>query len=211
MSQHQSTIASLPDLTVWQWNCHSYNNKKAVLQQHITTVNKKPDIILLQETATVTPTLPGYRAHVSQGEGRGVCTFVRKGLTFIEHQLKHGRSRVEYAFTEIIPSKQRKGSLFIVNIYSNPKHQTQKFKTLLHTASTQARDNTLLIGGDFNAAHRAWGYVKDTAKGRDLLQDTLDHNCVLITDPAHPTRIGNSVARDTTPDLTFVKMITRAK
>ncbi|XP_077538389.1 uncharacterized protein LOC144150959 [Haemaphysalis longicornis] len=204
MSQPQATIGSLPGLTVWQWNCHSYN-KRAVLQQHITTVTKKPDIILLQETATATPTLPWYHAHVSPAEGRGFCTFVRKGLMFIEHQLKHGRSRVEYTFTEILPSKQRIRRLVIANIYSNSKHHTQKFNTLLHTASTQAKKNTLLIGGDFNAAHRAWGYVKDTAKGRDLLQDALDHNCALITDPAHPTHIGNFVARDTTPDLTFIQ------
>ncbi|KAH9378796.1 hypothetical protein HPB48_010918 [Haemaphysalis longicornis] len=79
MSQPQARIGSLPGLTVWLWNCHSYN-KRAVLQQHITTVTKKPDIVLLQETVTATPTLQACRAHVSPAEGRGVCTFIRKGI-----------------------------------------------------------------------------------------------------------------------------------
>ncbi|XP_077523238.1 uncharacterized protein LOC144134142 [Amblyomma americanum] len=51
----------------------------------------------------------------------------------------------------------------------------------------------------------AWGYNKYTAKGRDLYQDAMELDFTLITDPTHPTRIGNSVSRDTSPDLTFVK------
>ncbi|XP_072143706.1 uncharacterized protein [Dermacentor andersoni] len=35
------------------------------------------------------------------------------------------------------------------------------------------------------------------------MQDATDLALNLITDPAYPTRIGNSVTRDTTPDLTF--------
>ncbi|KAH9366270.1 hypothetical protein HPB48_008310 [Haemaphysalis longicornis] len=79
------------------WNCHSYN-KRAVLQQNITSVHKKPDISLLQGTAMATPAFPGCRAHVSPAEGRGVCTFVRKGLAFIEHQLKHDRNYLRCAY-----------------------------------------------------------------------------------------------------------------
>ncbi|XP_050042835.2 uncharacterized protein [Dermacentor andersoni] len=37
------------------------------------------------------------------------------------------------------------------------------------------------------------------------MQDATDVGLNLITDPAFPTRIGTSVTRDTTPDLTFVK------
>ncbi|XP_077553450.1 uncharacterized protein LOC144168315 [Haemaphysalis longicornis] len=54
---------------------------------------------------------------------------------------------------------------------------------------------------------QSWGYVKSNAKGRNLAQDALDSGYVLVTDPAKPTRTGNSVSRDTTPDLTFVKNI----
>ncbi|XP_072142785.1 uncharacterized protein [Dermacentor andersoni] len=37
------------------------------------------------------------------------------------------------------------------------------------------------------------------------MQDATDLGLNLMTDPAYPTRIGNSMTRDTTPDLTFVR------
>lgn len=128
---------------------------------------------------------------------------VRKGLTFMEHEI--AACNIEHAFVEIIPGKKRKGSVYLLNIYSNPSQRKQKFKTLLRKACAVAGSHTLLACGDFNAMHPAWGYSKHTAKGRDLLQDATDLDFTLITDPAHPTRLGNSVSRDTTPDLTFVK------
>ncbi|KAH9381716.1 hypothetical protein HPB48_010535 [Haemaphysalis longicornis] len=47
--------------------------------------------------------------------------------------------------------------------------------------------------------------LKQSAKGRDLLQDATDLDLTLMMDPAHPTRLIISVSRNTTPDLTFVK------
>ncbi|KAG0444479.1 hypothetical protein HPB47_013748 [Ixodes persulcatus] len=178
--------------------------RKAVIQQHITHAARKPDVILLQETLTDAPFLPGYRVHRGPPDGRGLCTLVRKGLTFVEHEL-HNNSKIEHTLTEIIPGKKRKGSIFLLNVYSNPSQRKQIFKTLLHRAITAAGRNTLLVCGDINAMNPAWGYNKYTAKGRDLYLDATELDFILITDPTHPTRIGNSVSRDTTPDLTFVK------
>ncbi|KAH9371633.1 hypothetical protein HPB48_022415 [Haemaphysalis longicornis] len=56
-------------LTIWQWNCRSYNNKKARLQQHIQHAAKRPDIIMLQETVTLDPTLPGYKTYADTTGG----------------------------------------------------------------------------------------------------------------------------------------------
>ncbi|XP_072142945.1 uncharacterized protein [Dermacentor andersoni] len=182
------------------------DSKKVVLQQHITQVANKPDIIMIQETRTDTVSLPGYRVYAKSPKvsgGRGICTLVRKGLTFIEHELHN--SKIEYTLIEVVTGKKQKNSTFLLNVYSSPSHWKQKFKTLLHRASTVAGTHRLVACGDFNAAHPAWGYNKQLAKGRDLFQDTLDLGFTLITDPTDPTRIGNSVSRDTTPDLTFVK------
>ncbi|XP_077564576.1 uncharacterized protein LOC144180043 [Haemaphysalis longicornis] len=88
-----------------------------------------------------------------------------------------------------------------------PNYVRQRFRALLHKASAQAGCSKLLVCGDFNAMDQSWGYVKSNAKGRNLAQDALDNGYVLVTDPANPTRTGNSVSRDTTPDLTFVKNI----
>ncbi|KAG0419682.1 hypothetical protein HPB47_003942 [Ixodes persulcatus] len=68
------------DLVVWHWNCNGYARKKAVLHQHLKTVDRKPDVIMLQESnATETPKLTGYRAfnkpsdalRAAQREGQG--------------------------------------------------------------------------------------------------------------------------------------------
>ncbi|KAH7935313.1 hypothetical protein HPB52_005738 [Rhipicephalus sanguineus] len=69
-------------------------------------------------------------------------------------------------------------------------------------AKASHRDSLILLG-DFNAAHTEWGYLKDAAKGRRLIHATEQHNLTLMNLPNSPTRIGNSVERDTTPDLAF--------
>ncbi|KAH9359641.1 hypothetical protein HPB48_016413 [Haemaphysalis longicornis] len=63
-------------------DCRRFANKKAVLHQHIRHAARKPAVILLQETLIAAPTLRGYREHVCPIESRGLCTLVRKGLTF---------------------------------------------------------------------------------------------------------------------------------
>ncbi|KAH9364434.1 hypothetical protein HPB48_018563 [Haemaphysalis longicornis] len=94
-----------PSLTVWQWNCRGLQPKRAVQQQHIEHAKKKPDVILLQETLTATPTLPGYRVQEGPAGGRGLCTLVRKGLTFLEHEIKN---KIEHVYTEIMSTKNKK-------------------------------------------------------------------------------------------------------
>lgn len=203
-----ATASLVKDLLVWHWNCNGFTNKKAVLQ-----LTRRPDVIMNQEThSEEMPKIPGYRSHdspqnkreTSKGKGRGVCAFVRKWITFIEHELLD-RSAIEHCAVEIITGK-KKESIYLVNVYSNPAHGQQKFKALLHKASRLAGTDALVVCADFNAPNCEWGYINTTVKGRDLLQDANDLGLHLITDPAFPTRTGTSVARDTTPDVTFVKI-----
>lgn len=63
----------------------------------------------------------------------------------------------------------------------------------------------MLLCGDFNAQHTAWGYPKTTAKGHSLFEETTDAGYQLLNDPSAHTRRGTSVQRDTNPDLTFYK------
>nr|XP_050042883.1 uncharacterized protein LOC126540140 [Dermacentor andersoni] len=168
---------------------------------------------MLQETLIEEVKLSGYRPHASPpsfrtaagSNGRGVCTLVRKGLTYVEHELL-SKSPIEHTMVEVVTGKKQKESTFLVNVYSSPSHGKQKFKALLHKACKVAGpDNRLVICGDFNAPNQAWGYPKTLAKGRDLMQDATDLGLNLMTDPAYPTRIGNSITRDKTPDLTFIR------
>lgn len=206
--------AAVKDLLVVNWNSNGYARKKALLQQYLKQLTRKPDVIMVQETQSeVTPKLSGYRTHASPpsaraaatGAGRGVCIFVRKGITFVEHDLI-GNSAIEHCALEVITGKKHKESTFLVTVYSNPAHRQQRFRALIHKASRLAAGNTLLIGGDFNAPHQDWGYPKTTVKGRNLVEDATDAGLHLLTDPAYPTRVGTSITRDTTTDLTFTRI-----
>lgn len=209
----RTAIGPKQELMLWQWNANGLQGKKASLQQYVGQLARRPDVILLQEThSEAPPTLPGYRSYASppsaravgKGAGQGVCTLVKKGITYIEHGLL-GNSAIEHRAVEIVTGRRRKESTFVINVYSNPKHYQQKFRTLVHKVDQLARDNVVLVCGDFNAPHTAWGYPKTTVKGRNLFEETTDAGYQLLNDPAVHTRHGTSVQRDTNPDLAFCK------
>ncbi|XP_077564512.1 uncharacterized protein LOC144179972 [Haemaphysalis longicornis] len=207
-------------LKIWQWNANGFRCRKAVLQQHLQSIDSPPDITMVQETHTESaPTLPSYRAHASppsardcgKGTAQGVCTFVKKGLTFIKHEHFLDRSTIEHCVTEVVVGKKRQETLLLVNIYSNPTHRQQKFKALLPKATRTAANETIVIGGDFNAPHKELGYSRTISKGRDLLDEANAAGYTLYSDPETPTRIGTTTTKDTNPDLTFIRLSTKTK
>ncbi|KAH7961664.1 hypothetical protein HPB52_011175 [Rhipicephalus sanguineus] len=109
------------------------------------------------------------------------------------------------AAAELIPKRGR--GLFVLNVYSKPTLQ-HRFGELLRRASTAANGAPLLVAGDFNAPHGAWGYTHETLKDKHLREDSQDQRLELIANPADPTRRGNSVSADTLPDLAFVSNVT---
>lgn len=67
-----------------------------------------------------------------------------------------------------------------------------------------AEGNGIIIAGDFNAPHQAWGYGHNTRKGNDLVETVERESLTMIMKCCFPaTRLGNSVCRDTFPDLAF--------
>ncbi|KAH9379077.1 hypothetical protein HPB48_011813 [Haemaphysalis longicornis] len=112
-------------------------------------MKRKPDVDMIPETlCTDTPTLQGYRAHTKATKrpnentkkfgirkpAGGGCTFVCKGIVFLEHELTTGGCTDSSAVEVIVGKKKRKTSLLAVNVYSKPRHRTQKFRTLMQRA-----------------------------------------------------------------------------
>lgn len=92
----------------------------------------------------------------------------------------------------------------IVNIYSPPRDRLADFEDVVSAAMRLAsRRDRVLVLGDFNAQHSEWGYAADSPKGKLLLDLTERYDLTLLTRLDEPTRIGNSVSKDTSPDLTF--------
>lgn len=129
---------------------------------------------------------------------------MRRNLTVIEHDTEI--CDVDHVLVELVPSQKSGESLFILNVYSSPREKT-KFRSLFRKTINITKNQALVIVGDFNASHAAWGYDKENIKGRNLSIDAQQEGLTLVTDPLFPTRIGNSISKDTSPDLTFTKNI----
>ncbi|KAH7933161.1 hypothetical protein HPB49_009648 [Dermacentor silvarum] len=57
-------------------NCIGLASKKPVLQEHVTNLTRKPDVILLQEMLNAPASVPGYQEFFAKVEGRGLSTLV---------------------------------------------------------------------------------------------------------------------------------------
>ncbi|KAG0412466.1 hypothetical protein HPB47_010386 [Ixodes persulcatus] len=64
-------------------------------------------------------------------------------------------------------------------------------------------DLDILLVGDLNSPNVSWGYSKTQHNGRLLEQATAQTSMTLANDTTQLTRTGNTVERDTNPDLAF--------
>ncbi|KAG0441424.1 hypothetical protein HPB47_015951 [Ixodes persulcatus] len=194
--KHSPPTAPVISTRIWQWNCRGYRRKRGALTQYLSTHTQRPDAIAIQET-NCAPNLSGYETYVQNtihGDTPRVATLVAKHIPVIEHTMDR--------------NKRGGTSLFILNIYSPPKSgKKDTFDNIFHDTIRIARprENTFLIVRDFDAAHPAWGYEHETVKGRKLATTISRNQPTLLTEPDQPTRLGNSVNHDTSPDLTLVR------
>lgn len=129
---------------------------------------------------------------------------MKRNITVIQHEV--GCTQIDYVLTEIIPQRRKERSLLVINVYSSPKlRKGCGFRELFAKAQALAQGKQrLVIVGDFNAPHQAWGYHHSQIKGRELWDAMIKCNLTLLNDPLAPTRQGNSVSFDTSPDLAMV-------
>lgn len=110
---------------------------------------------------------------------------------------------IHHDLITVYPRKRSDIKIYILNVYSSPKHRGHRFNRLLSLTRKEAGPHALVILGDFNAPHTAWGYKKSSAKGKDLWDKIQHHHLNILNDPMTVTRVGNSAQADTSPDLTF--------
>ncbi|KAG0424934.1 hypothetical protein HPB47_027859 [Ixodes persulcatus] len=95
------------------------------------------------------------------------ATLVAKHISVKNHSFgQHGR--IPHTLNEILRKKKTFPSLFVLNVYSAPSKKADDFKALFHDVIqvAQPRTNSLVVVGNFNAAHPTWGYVNENPKGR---------------------------------------------
>lgn len=194
-------------LEIWQWNCRTLHNKIAALSHFMQTAPIQPDIICIQELGNKIHTLLGYVYHTHPDHPK-IATLVRKDIAVSVSYMS--QTNIQHQILTIWPCKRSKSKTIIINIYSPPRERSANFKDLFWHAKSLARNqDKILILGDFNSPHTDWGYPRDSPKGRNLVEAMEDHNMRLVTILDSPTRTGNSVTRDTFPDLTFANTLDR--
>ncbi|KAH8008714.1 hypothetical protein HPB51_003361 [Rhipicephalus microplus] len=90
-------------------------------------------------------------------------------------------------------------------MYCSPRPKNVTFAALFSRVLKAAGRDSLVIVGDFNDHSTLRGYVRDEKRWRTLAELASTLGLTLHTDPAHPKRVGNSITRDTCPDLAFTK------
>lgn len=185
--------------TAWQWNCRGYRAKRPALQTHLSTIQNPPTVIALQETGTIVK-LTGYQTFQTP-EYPQIATLVQRNIS-AEHRV-FSNINIPHNFVTLYPLQPDHTKLHVLNLYSSPKNTQHNFKHVLMEALREAGSQPLLVMGDFNAPHVAWGYTRTTKKGRLLWETIQELQLTLHNEPDIPTRIGNSAQRDTAPDLVF--------
>ncbi|KAH7943195.1 hypothetical protein HPB52_006291 [Rhipicephalus sanguineus] len=198
------TTNTLSTLRIWQWNCRSYRPRYASLQEFVK--QDPPDLIALQETNTENVRLLGYNAHV---QTKRTAILTKKNLTV--HELEPVNTPIEHTVIEVIPERKSHKSLIVASVYSPPKDQLPDFDLFVRELKKRADGHQVVILGDFNAPHTAWGYHTTTKKGARVHDTAQQHRLTLWNDPLQTTRVGNSVSRDTNPDLTFTLNVRSAE
>lgn len=207
-----------PTLTILQWNCRGLKRKRNLLAKYLDTLKKKPQIILLQETrgefgisgyetfsqkSIVQKTRKGNREEKSAPT---MCvTLVHKSLAAIQHDSTHcNNDRQEHVTVEVHPGFSDR-HVILVNAYWLPGGSHRSPKNWLHGLLQKHRDKDVVIAGDFNSPHVAWGYTSTSKSGRLLEHAMEQHQMTLANDLMLPTRSGNSVQRDANPGGTLTR------
>lgn len=152
---------------VWQWNCRGFTKKRGLLTQYLGSLQRKPDIILLQETMGA-PHISQYTTYAplaDEGNKVNIATLITETLTAQEPQFYQEKG-ITAIIVSIPPLNPKREMLQITNVYSPPRAYEANFNKVSEHAIEKGV--TSLIAGDLNAPHTSWGYSKTSSKGRKL-------------------------------------------
>lgn len=201
-------------LTALQWNCRSFSSAKTILTSKVKQL--RPAFLLLQETLD-TPKISGYDAFVNPSIPRKGATpgyaaiLVDASIPAAQLQVPASNSNM-HEVVAIVAQPPHAKKIILVSAYYQPYSSstgTGPFTWLQHLINTNP-NTPILVGGDFNAHHTAWGYSTNSARGTKLVELTEILNLQLMNDIIYPTRIGlHPSQKDTTPDLTWPRQVLR--
>ncbi|KAL1472266.1 hypothetical protein MTO96_039453, partial [Rhipicephalus appendiculatus] len=101
-------------------------------------------------------------------------------------------------------------TLLVFRVYVVPENTRNKsnkapvdLSFISHFKKLYPQD-TILLCGDFNSQHVAWGYNQCSPRGRRIMQDASEYRLTLLNTPQTHTRLAQTARQaDTSPDLTW--------
>ncbi|KAH7949340.1 hypothetical protein HPB49_007861 [Dermacentor silvarum] len=191
MATPSSTHSPSSQFEIIQWNSRGFGNrrKRSHLLLFLQSRGSLPSVLALQE-AGPNPTLLGYCSYIG---GTTTSLLVHKSYTAVQVDLDLDLP-YDYCMISVLPQKRGAQSIHILNVYCPPHLQRVTFAELFYRA-LQA------------AVRPHWGYHYENARGRKNKELISTLGFTLLTDPAHSTRLGHSVTRDTCPDLSLTRNI----
>ncbi|KAG0424680.1 hypothetical protein HPB47_028111 [Ixodes persulcatus] len=143
----------------------------------------------------------GFETHIAEGRNR-TAILTKKKHTTQQHQVCH---RIEHTLIEKIPQKKTAESLYpecIQPALGQPKGLGQ----VPERGAESYQRAEVTCSWELQRTARI-AYHKTNKKGTDVDSAAQHHQLTLWNDPQCPTRIGSSISRDTSPDLTLSKSI----
>ncbi|KAG0417176.1 hypothetical protein HPB47_005832 [Ixodes persulcatus] len=200
-----------------QWNCCSFQARWAELKLRFER-ESPPQVLLLQETRTPHMTLPCYNFYTvptirTRPSYREKFPIEKKGWAAVgvlrhipQAQLDTSKLCSEEREVVAVRLKNGKQRLVVASIYIRPKAKPEEGETKrwIRELLELADKDQLVVGGDFNAQHRDWGYRINTRKGRDIAEAMEEIGLTLRKESGVKTRLAKQARQhDTTPDLTW--------
>lgn len=169
--QYNSTV--IQDVHVMHWNAQGITTESAVSQLEQVLLNKKIDVLFLNETFLKSHhkfkigSFKVYREDRST-HGGGVLIAIRNN---IEHRVlpKCKTYKIENISIEIIINRR---PVIFTSAYS-PVY-TGNFKKDIHLLTNLGKE--FFIFGDFNARHSHWNCVPNNTAGNELYSHSLQSN-----------------------------------
>ncbi|KAG0410888.1 hypothetical protein HPB47_011994 [Ixodes persulcatus] len=192
-------------LRILQWNCRSLTKHKNEFQLRLAQHRHPYDAILMQETNNYfhNPAIEREYTKTGPPEARGLAT------VYIKRTLPHAQIDTQKWCTPdqevtAVRTLMDNDKLFLVSAYVRPTAEDPNLSWLEELRMAYP-DDRMVIGGDFNAHHREWGYDDDDKRGARLLEAYEKADLELANDTHENARVGTSAnQQDTNPDLTLV-------
>ena len=189
-------------LKILQWNCRGIYRKLPEFKRFIFSMDRPPEVIILQETHlvdTYSPSLPNYKLFRQDKSIRsgGLAIFVHGNLPVTPIDISPS-PRIELQALKIC-------NIYIYNVYIQPT-------TRLEDSDLNFLNNLpprTIVLGDFNAHHQCWSTRDNLTSNQrgQKIYECIEQNRLVLMNTSRPTQINlsaNTVSRWSLLDLTLV-------